>query len=229
MLKWFTDADREYGDGSSFPKYIAGLRKDAVASLTDTERTELADVISEKKPDATNAPAVARKFVKAWTMADLQPVLDQVSKGRNFTRGREVFTAAQCAQCHRFSNAGGAVGPELTAISSRYGHKDILESILEPSKVISEQYINTVLIKKDGDDVTGRIVEENDKQLVVVTNPLTQAKVTVAKSDIQTRMPSKVSPMPEGLMNTFTQDEILDVIAYIESGGKETAAAFEKK
>ena len=159
-------------------------------------------------------------------MADLQPTLDGVTKGRKFARGKEVFTAAQCSQCHRFANAGGAVGPELTAISSRYGHRDILESILEPSKVISEQYINTLVIKKDGDDVTGRVVEENDQKLVLVTDALKQTKVEVLKSDIATRKPSKISPMPEGLVNNFTQDEILDLIAYIESGGKETAAAF---
>ena len=226
MVKWFTDADREYADGASYDKFIASIRKDAVTSLTDDERAELAVEIVDKDAD-TNKPALAqRKFVKDWKMADLQPALDGVMKGRKFARGKEVFNAAQCIQCHRFANAGGAVGPELTAISSRYGHRDILESILEPSKVISEQYINTLIVKKDGDDVTGRVVEENDQKLVLVTDALKQTKVEVLKSDIATRKPSKISPMPEGLVNNFTQDEILDLIAYIESGGKETAAAF---
>ena len=121
------------------------------------------------------------------------------------------------------------MGPELTAVASRFGHRDILESIIEPSKVISEQYQNTVVTKKDGDDVTGRIVEENDQKIVVVTNPLTQSKVEVLKSEIAKRTPSKISPMPEGLVNNLTKDEILDLIAYLESGGKETAAAFQKK
>jgi putative heme-binding domain-containing protein len=229
LLKWFTDADRDYADGSSFPKYLAELRKDAVDSLTDDERTNLASVLAEKKPETAKTPAAIRKFVQEWKMTDLQPALDQVTHGRSFARGKEVFSAAQCIQCHRFNNEGGAVGPELTAIASRFAHRDILESILEPSKVVSEQYINTVIFKKDGDDVTGRIVDENDKQLVIVTDPLKQVKVTVLKTDIQSRQPSKISPMPQGLMDTFTKDEILDLIAYVESGGKETAAAFEKK
>jgi putative heme-binding domain-containing protein len=229
LLKWFADADRDYADGSSFPKYLAALRKNAVESLTDTERTNLASVIAEKKPDAPKTPAAVRKFVQEWKMTDVQPALDQLTKGRSFPRGKEVFTAAQCIQCHRFSNEGGAVGPELTAISSRFTPRDILESILEPSKVISEQYINTVITKKDDDEVTGRVVEETDKQLVVVTDPLTQTKVIVPKSDIKNRQPSKISPMPEGLMNTFTKDEMLDLIAYLGSGGKETAAAFQNR
>lgn len=228
LLKWFTDADREYGDGSSFPKFIASFKKDAIDSLSDAERTELEPFITDKKPEEAK-PVVEHKFVKDWKMADLQPLLDQVATGRSFSKGREAFAAAQCVQCHRFGNQGGAVGPELTAVSSRYGHRDILESILEPSKVVSEQYQNTVITKKDGDDVTGRIVEENDQKVVVVTNPLTQTKVEVLKSDIEKRTASKISPMPEGLVNNFTKEEILDLIAYLESGGKETAAAFEKK
>ena len=138
----------------------------------------------------------------------------------------------QCVQCHRFGNAGGAVGPELTAIASRFGHRDILESIILPSKVISEQYVNTTVIKeKDGDDVTGRIVDEDDKKIVVVTDPIKQTKVEVPKADIEKRVASKISPMPEGLVNSLTKDEIFDLIAVtLESaGGKESAPAFQKK
>ena len=229
LQKWFADADREYGDGSSFPKFLINFHREAVDCLTEEESIALASVIAEKVPKDAKVAAAPRKFVNDWKMADLAPVLDQASKGRSFARGRENFTAAQCIQCHRFANEGGAVGPELTAISSRYSRRDILESILEPSKVISEQYINTLIIKKNGDDLTGRIVEEDDKKLVVVTNPLSQTREEVLKSDIQSREASKISPMPEGLVNTFTQDEILDLIAYLESGGKETAAAFAKK
>ncbi len=228
LLKWFTDADREYGDGSSFPKFLANFKKDAVDSLSDQERVELAAVITPPKPETVKPVKAERKFVKDWKMADLQPLLEQTAKGRSFARGKDAFTSAQCMQCHRFGNVGGAVGPELTAISSRFSHRDILESILEPSKVISEQFQNTTIIKRNGDDVTGRIAEEDDRRVLVVTNPLTQTKVEVLKSDIQTRLASKVSPMPEGLVNNFTQEEILDMIAYLESGGKETVAAFQK-
>jgi putative heme-binding domain-containing protein len=172
---------------------------------------------------------VEHKFVKDWKMPDLLPMLNDVSSGRSFEKGKEAFTSMLCVQCHRFGNAGGAVGPELTAISSRFSHRDILESILEPSKVISEQYINTTVVKKDGDDVTGRIVSEDDKKIVVVTDPLHGTKVEIAKDNIEKRVASKISPMPEGLVNNLTKDEIYDLIAYVESGGKESAPAFKKK
>jgi putative heme-binding domain-containing protein len=161
-------------------------------------------------------------------MADLTPMLKELSKGRSFEKGKEAYKEGQCIRCHRFGNKGGAVGPELTAISSRFGHRDILESIIEPSKVISEQYVNTIVIKKDGDSLVGRLVSEDDKKLMLNTSPFKETREEVLKSDILSREPSKISPMPEGLMNTFTKEEIFDLIAYLESGGKDTAVAFKK-
>ena len=77
-----------------------------------------------------------------------------------------------------------------------------------------------------GDDITGRVVEEDGRKIVVVTDPLKQTQREVPKSEIQERRPSKLSPMPEGLVSILTKEEILDLLAYIESGGKPTAAAF---
>src|SRR5439155_12037637 len=146
---------------------------------------------------------------------DLLPALDQVSKGRSFERGKAAFNDAQCLACHRFGNEGGAVGPDLTGVASRYTRRDILDSILEPSKVLSDQYQNIIVTKKNGDDVTGRLVEENNRRLVLVTNPLTGEQVEVSRSDVQGRRASTVSPMPDGLVNILTRDEILDLIAYL--------------
>jgi putative heme-binding domain-containing protein len=114
----------------------------------------------------------------------------------------------------------------LTAASSKYSRKDILESIMDPSKVISDQYQNFNVIKKDGDDVTGRIVDENDQRIVVQPNPLSNERIEIKKADIAERRPSKVSPMPEGLLSQMTKEEILDLLAYVESMGKAKAANF---
>ena len=160
-------------------------------------------------------------------MADFSADLDRVGKGRNFENGREAFAAAQCLQCHRFGNEGGAVGPDVTAISSRFSRADLLSSLLEPSKVVSEQYQNITVTKKDGDDVTGRLVEETDAKLVLVPNQLTGDKVEVKKGDVKSRAASKLSPMPEGLVSILSKDDLLDLLAYIESAGKKDHAAFK--
>ena len=160
-------------------------------------------------------------------MADLEPALAQVSQGRNFEDGKAAFNDAQCFMCHRFGNEGGSIGPELTAASSKYSRREILESILEPSKIVSEQYQNFTVIEKNGGGVTGRIVDEDDEQIVVQPSLLASERVPIKKADVADRHPSKISPMPEGLANLLTEEEILDLLAYIESTGKERAANFK--
>jgi len=118
------------------------------------------------------------------------------------------------------------VGAELTAASSKYTRRDILESILEPSKVISEQYQNTMIMTTSGKILDGRILEENADRIVLQPNPLQPEKLEIKKANIDKRAPSKVSPMPQGLVNTFTKDEILDLLAFIESAGKKDHPAF---
>lgn len=226
VLKWFTEAGRPYSDGASFPKFIANIRKDAIASLSESEHAQLSSVLAGElaKP---KPPAAPRNFVQQWKADDLLPALDQVSKGRVFANGERAFNDAQCIACHRFGNEGGAVGPDLTAIASRFTRRDILDSILEPSKVVSEQYQNLTVTLKNGDDFTGRLVEEDDQKVVLITDPLKQTRSEIRRTEIQKRAPSKISPMPEGLVNTLTREEILDLLAYLESGGKREHAAFK--
>ena len=117
----------------------------------------------------------------------------------------------------------------LTAVAARFTSRDNLESIIEPSKVVSEQYQNHTVVLRNGGEVTGRIAEENAAQLVLVPNPFQpDAKVTVKISDVKSRSASKLSPMPEGLVNVLVEEDILDLIAFLESGGSPTHAAFRK-
>jgi putative heme-binding domain-containing protein len=135
---------------------------------------------------------------------------------------------AQCIACHRFGTEGGSVGPELTAVSSRFSRHDVLESIILPSKVISEQYANMIVRYKAGGGVIGRIVEESGDRVIVQPSMLSPEKVTVNKADIVSREVSKASPMPEGLVNSMSREDILDLLAYIESGGRKDHPDFRK-
>jgi putative heme-binding domain-containing protein len=225
-LQWFKDAGRDYGDGASFGGFLKNIHRDAVAALSDNERGELAAVIIGKKVEAKAAVVQPRKFVKDWKMPELVASLDLADKGRSFARGKEVFTAAQCIVCHRFGNEGGAVGPDITAVFSRFTRRDVLESIIDPSKVIAEQYQASVLSLKNGEEITGRLVEETQDAYQVLVNPLTQDRTKVNKADVTGKRPSKTSPMPEGLLNTFTKEEIMDLLAYIQSAGKPDAPIY---
>jgi putative heme-binding domain-containing protein len=228
QARWYSDAGRTYADGRSYNGFIAHLHADAVSSLSAEEEKSLADVTNAYIPPASTLkkPAKTRKLVKEWKMEDIEPALADVGHGRDFDRGKTVFEEAQCLACHKFGNDGGAVGPDLTAISSRFARRDILESIIPPSKVISEQFMNTEVRTKSGDVQVGRLVEETADHIILQPDQLKPEKTTIQKADIQLRRFSKVSPMPEGLVNTFAKDEILDLIAYLESAGRKSHPDF---
>ena len=228
LIQWFKDVGRDYGDGSSFTKYLINIRKDAAARLNSAERAALRPLLEENIDAPMWKPTKERKFVHEWTVAELAPALDEVATGRDFKSGKAAFNDTQCIACHKFGNEGGSVGPELTGVGSKYSRRDLLESLLEPSKVVSDQFQNTVIVKKDGDDVSGRITDENAESLIVLPNMLApEVTMEIPIAEVAKRVPSKVSPMPEGLLNNLTREEILDLIAYLETAGKPGAPNFK--
>ncbi len=225
IVQWFKDVDRDYTDGSSFNKYLINLRKDAISTLTPSEEAALGPLIKETIGASPWKATKTHALVKEWTVAELQErlqdVTNRVHHKDNLENGKAVFNDAQCIICHRLSNEGGSVGPELGGAANKYSLHDILESIIEPSKVVSDQFVTYNIEKKDGDTVSGRITDQNSERLVVSTDPMSPTTlVEVPLSEIVSRKASKISPMPTGLVDHFTDDEILDLLAYIEAGGK---------
>ena len=239
IVKWFEQAGRPYGDGASFNNFLKNFLKEAVQNFSAAEKEEFAPLLAtiasgtpagRKTNSDFPAPKPRTTVVKAWTMADFANDLEAVSSGRSFEKGRQAFADAQCLACHRFGLEGGGVGPDLTAVSSRFTRRDVLESILDPSKVLSEQYQNTTVWLKNGDDHTGRLAEETADQLVLIPDPLKpDARITVKKSDVMQRAASKLSPMPAELANVLSKEDILDLLAFIESAGRRQHAAFQKQ
>ena len=83
-----------------------------------------------------------------------------------------------------------------------------------------------MLLTSDGDVITGRIVGEEDNQLIVRTHPFSTKNMKLWKYNIEDRRPSNISEMPQHLINILTREEIFDLIAYLRSGGKREDAAF---
>ena len=225
---WFNSA-AEYKGGNSAGKFILRIREEALKKVPDDQREHLAAMLETKPaPAAPPPPAVARNFQKAWTVADLTPDLPQAAKGRNFARGKEIFASVQCAQCHHFGKDGGNVGPDLSAVGNRFNAHDLLEAIVEPSKVISEQYASVVITMNDGGVFAGLIAEQDNHRLCVITDAVAGKKEWLRLGQIAAREVSKVSLMPPGLINVLTKEEVLDLLAYLASGGNEKAEAFAK-
>ena len=211
----------------SYQSSLRLIRSEVVAVLTPAERTELGSVLDEPaKGDAVpnTGPQV---FVKVWTAADLQPKLGRVSHGRSFASGRTAFATAQCIACHRMGNAGGDFGPDLTSVGARFNRNAILESILDPSKVIDDKYRNTLFTMKDGTSVAGTIDHEDETKVHVRTSALSPQTTAVDKAGIARREASPISPMPPGLLNVLNENQILDLLAYLESGGDPKHADFK--
>src|SRR5207244_12928162 len=102
-------------------------------------------------------------------------------------RGRDTDLAGQCIKCHRLGNEGGTVGPDLTAVASRFGRREILESIIEPSKVISEQYQNEVVTTKTGKVITGRLMDESADHIVIKHDPLSPERYEIQTAHEKSR------------------------------------------
>ena len=158
-------------------------------------------------------------LVSEWKPEELFPLLDRVGRGRSFDAGKQAFSGAQCVLCHRMGQTGGLTGPDLTAVASRFNRHDLLDSMLNPSRVIDDKFRNIVFTLKSGDTVVGTIERENEETVTIRTSPLLPQTVALQQSNIARRELSLISPMPPGLLNVLTQNQILDLLAYLESGG----------
>ena len=223
-FRWFLRA-AAYRGGASFSGFVQMIKSDAVSTLTEDERGALANLL-EAQPLYTSPLAVAgaafigRTEAHDWTVEILAEVASTSLHGRDFDRGRRMFAAAGCFSCHRLAGDGGAVGPDLTGAGGRFNSRDLLESIIEPSKTISDLYGNVVLTRHDGESITGRIVYLRDDSVQVCPSLFDPADtVTVDRKEVQSITPASASPMPEGLLSPLTSDEVMDLLAYLLSGG----------
>jgi putative heme-binding domain-containing protein len=226
-FQWFTDIQSSARGGMSFGGFIENIKKVALERLPEKMKTSLAAVINP--PAKAEAAVAPRPVVKEWTVDDL---VEYVSSGEHhvdFNRGKEVFAAGQCYKCHRMGVQGGILGPDLTAAGGRFSVKDLLVSMIEPSKETSDQYSATQFLTDDGKIVVGRIVNMNGNELRVMTNMLDPADQTAVNRDsIQSTQPAKASMMPDGLLNTFTKEEIADLVAYLRSGGRNDHQVYQQ-
>jgi putative heme-binding domain-containing protein len=131
--------------------------------------------------------------------------------------------------CHRYQNDGGAQGPDLTSAAGRFSKRDLLESIIDPNKVISDQYAAVIITTDDGKLVTGRIINLAGNNIMLNTDMLNPTAITsVDHRKVESIVTSKVSMMPAGLIDTLKEEEIYDLIAYILSRGDASSPMFSK-
>lgn len=219
-FEWFKAASGHRG-GNSFNGFLKNIKDEVVATLTDDEKLQLEDAL--KIESAPIVEAEARKTVQKWTVADLTPIAESqldLNK-RDLENGAKMFRVAACYKCHRFAGQGGIVGPDLTAVSGRFNNQNLIESLVDPAKVISDQYQMSTFQLESGKLVTGRVANLNGDTIMVMENMLEPGKFTnVNRKQVEDIIESKSSPMPNGLLDTMTRNDILDLLAYLKSGNR---------
>jgi len=222
-FQWFLKA-ASFRGGASFDKFIEFIRTDAVATLTEKEKVELAQLLEQKPERKSPLEGLSAMFAgrpqHAWTLDELAPAVQTGLKSRSHDNGRRMFGATACFTCHRFANEGGMTGPDLTSAGRRYAPRDLLDHVLNPSKEINEQFVPVVVRTSEGETVQGVIVNLSGDTIRINTDGTDpNQQVAIDRKEILTLEPSKVSPMPAGLLNPLTKEEILDLFAYVLSGG----------
>jgi putative heme-binding domain-containing protein len=218
FFRWFLR--EEFHKAGNLAKFITDIRKDAVASLTDAEKVALEKVLSAP-PESRPAPPVAsRLFVKDWGTDELISQVEPLLKSkRDIERGKALFRETGCVACHLYRGEGGAVGPDLTLVGNRFTVREIIESMTEPSKVISDQYGTTLVALKNGASYAGRMVNEGPDLVQIQENIFVPSDVRdFSRKDILKLEQSPLSLMPPGLLNTCHPDEVADLIAWLQKG-----------
>jgi putative heme-binding domain-containing protein len=226
-FEFFVRAAQHPG-GNSYGKFLMQFRDDAVATLSPAETVVLGTLASQSllEPPVTSTPPQGPG--RKWTTSDALAVLGGELKGRNHAAGRNLYHATSCSKCHRLAGEGGAIGPDLSTAGKKFSLTDLVDAITEPSKVISDQYGSHQVVLADGKVLVGRAVEIGDE--VYIYTPDADAKpVVVKQDDIEQLTPSKVSQMPEGLVDTLNPEELKDLIAYLLAAGDPKAAVYKKE
>jgi putative heme-binding domain-containing protein len=231
LTDWFVKAATWRG-GASFPGFI-NLYFDECLKFFDEAEKKLAYTKVPQFAPLTDAEiaASAQRAARSRTPANsrargvLAISREELAQELIFTPQRQAPSAAAgkaayeqaCAACHRFGSIGTDIGPDLTTIASRFQKKDIVESILWPSKTISDQYDVTMIETTDGNTVSGFVVREEGDKLVMRTADTVGRQFDVAKGRVRKRTKSPVSMMPEGLVDEFSQQQIQGLILFLQS------------
>lgn len=177
------------------------------------------DWFRDKHPDEP-APELAKEDTEKtkYTVQQLLSFLDGSAEGAkgDVARGKQIFVKANCAKCHKFGSEGEGVGPDLTTVRRRFQKKEIVESILLPSQVMSDQYAAVTVLTKEGLVHTGMpLPNPGSRNLLLLLPDATRLEIAPDRIDEKSR--AKTSVMPEGLLKELTLQDIADLFAFLET------------
>jgi len=150
---------------------------------------------------------------KRKRIVDLQEQLSKTDEPAGSpTAGRKLFDQS-CAKCHRLFGEGSQIGPELTG-SQRSNLNYLLDNIVDPSAQLADTYRMSVIRLEDGRVIMGVVLQQNEKVLTLQT---ADERLALSVADIEEIQRTNKSLMPEGLLDSLTQQQIRDLVSYLQS------------
>ncbi len=229
VVTWF-DRARAFTGAASMVGYIDALWQRWLANLSDAERVAAVerrqvwlsaerDRIAALVADEDLPSEDERRMLRQMSFDELAEYVEyDVMAYERFdpAHGERVFQRARCADCHVFGDVGRGGGPDLSTVVSRFRRREILESIVYPSRVISDQYSALRVRLRDGRRYVGMHAAESEEDLVLIT--ATGERVVLDKQLVSEREPADVSLMPEGLLEAMSFDDLMSLMRYLEEG-----------
>lgn len=216
--------------GLSYSGFLEDMRSEALRNSLPEEQEAVADItgisLTQQLDFEIEPPSGPGQN---WTIIEAMGTLSgQLNEGsnRNFEQGRNSFFAASCATCHRFDVYGGNIGPDLTNVSRRFSTYGLIEKIINPNILISDQYSNSVVTLRDGTSHTGLALERGENMEIYTSDP-DAPPVIVPLNQVESAEHVEFSVMPAGLINPLSEDELRDLVAYIITSGNADHAIFK--
>jgi putative heme-binding domain-containing protein len=174
---------------------------------------------SIEHPDA-NVRSLFERFVPAdqrqARLGEAISAADILKLTGDAARGDAIFhqnSAAKCMSCHRIHGEGGAVGPGLSTIGSKYDRPQLLETILKPSKAIAPEYVSYTVETTDGRILGGLISKKSEGGITLKDS---QGKTTrLPASAVESLVAQPVSMMPELVLRDISAQDAADLLAYL--------------
>jgi putative heme-binding domain-containing protein len=231
-FKWYVKAF-SYKGGNSYIGFLDKSRKMALAHVPEDKKAYYdklsgADLIGKNGNDLANVISPKGPWTQ-WTLEKAIPYMDSL-QGRNYENGKAMYQSATCGTCHAIQGDGGAIGPDLTQLGTRFTPKDMLEAIINPNKTISDQYVATQFSMKNGSSQVGRLISQDKLNYVISQNPFAPATLTkIPKKNVLEAKTSGVSIMYSGLINGMGKNELRDLVAYLMAGGNEKHKSYGRE
>ncbi len=227
-VSWF-DRAREFRGAASMEGYVDAIWNDVLEWFPAEERLAAEERLEARRARRRQRAAAlvnevegdrpGRSDLAQMSFEELAEYLEydvMAYERYSVEQGERVFHRARCSACHVFGDVGRGGGPDLSTVIKRFRRREILESIMYPSRVVSDQYQAVDVELDDGAFHTGMVVEDTDDRLILVD--ANGERLDLDRGRIRSETPSPLSIMPEGLLDAMTLSDLTSLIRFLDEG-----------